>query len=69
MATERAGPPLTGDHHAGFGTKLISRVIAYDLHGQADLHFDREGLRCVLSSPMPVERGQGLGPALARIRR
>ena len=67
--TERGGPPLTGDHRAGFGSKLISRVIAYDLHGQAELHFDAEGLRCVLSFPMPVERGQGLGPALARIRR
>ena len=67
--TERGGPPLVGDHHAGFGTKLISRVIAYDLHGQADLHFEPEGLRCTLAFPMPVESGQGLGPALARIRR
>ena len=66
--TERGGPPVTGDQHAGFGTKLISRVIAYDLHGNADLQFEREGLRCTLSFPMPVERGQGLGPALARIR-
>jgi PAS domain S-box-containing protein len=61
---ERNGPPVDGQAAtSGFGTKLISRVISYDLHGRADLDFDRTGLRCMLSFPVPVERRQPLATA------
>jgi len=68
---ERNGPPVDGQGASGFGTKLITRVISYDLHGQAALDFDRTGLRCTLSFPVPVERRQPLatGPRVSVNRR
>jgi len=54
--TERGGPPVTAQSRSGFGTKLITHVISYDLHGQADLAFDRDGFRCTLTFPIPADR-------------
>jgi two-component sensor histidine kinase len=50
---ETNGPPIKGEIKAGFGSKLISRVVSYDLVGTADLDFDREGFRCTLTFPIP----------------
>jgi two-component sensor histidine kinase len=33
----------------GFGNKLISRVIGYDLQGSAAMRFEPDGLRCRLT--------------------
>ncbi len=54
--TERGGPPVKAQNHPGFGTKLITHVISYDLHGRAELAFDREGFRCTLTFPLPEGR-------------
>jgi PAS domain S-box-containing protein len=51
--TERGGPPLAGEPKPGFGNKLISRVIAYDLQGGATMRFEPEGLRCRLTFRIP----------------
>jgi two-component sensor histidine kinase len=42
----------------GFGNKLISRVISYDLQGNATMRFEPDGLRCRLTFRVPstVER-------------
>jgi two-component sensor histidine kinase len=48
---ETNGPPIEGEIKAGFGTKLISRVLSYDLVGTASFGFDREGFRCTLAFP------------------
>jgi PAS domain S-box-containing protein len=54
---ERGGPSVAGKARSGFGTKLITHVISYDLHGRAELAFDRDGLRCTLTFPIPSDRG------------
>jgi PAS domain S-box-containing protein len=51
--TETDGPPVASDIRAGFGSKLISRVVSYDLTGAADLEFAPEGFRCTLTFPLP----------------
>jgi two-component sensor histidine kinase len=51
---ETNGPPVKREIKAGFGSKLISRVVSYDLLGTADLDFDREGFRCTLTFPVPL---------------
>jgi two-component sensor histidine kinase len=50
---ETGGPPVASEIKAGFGSKLISRVVSYDLAGAADLDFAREGFRCTLTFPVP----------------
>jgi PAS domain S-box-containing protein len=50
---ETGGPPVASEIKAGFGSKLISRVVSYDLTGAADLDFAREGFRCTLTFPVP----------------
>lgn len=39
----------------GFGTRLIKRVLSYDLNGTVDFEFAGCGLRCVLNFPVPAE--------------
>jgi len=51
--TERGGPPLAGEPKPGFGNKLISRVIAYDLQGSATMRFEPAGLSCRLTFRIP----------------
>jgi PAS domain S-box-containing protein len=63
--TETNGPPVKGEIKAGFGSKLISRVVSYDLLGTADLDFDREGFRCALTFPVPKLRTDALRPLSA----
>ncbi|HEY1542477.1 MAG TPA: HWE histidine kinase domain-containing protein [Xanthobacteraceae bacterium] len=62
--TERGGPPLAGEPKPGFGNKLISRVIAYDLQGSATMRFEPDGLRCRLTFRIPstVNREAAEGP-------
>jgi PAS domain S-box-containing protein len=62
---ETNGPPIEGEIKAGFGSKLISRVVSYDLVGTAGLHFDREGFRCTLTFPVPQLRADALRPVSA----
>jgi PAS domain S-box-containing protein len=62
---ETNGPPVKGEIKAGFGSKLISRVVSYDLVGTAGLDFDREGFRCTLTFPVPQLRTDALRPLSA----
>jgi two-component sensor histidine kinase len=65
---ETGGPPVTNDIKPGFGSKLISRVVSYDLAGTADLEFARDGFRCTLTFPLPrivAEVPRPLSPAEA----
>ena len=45
---ERDGPKVELGSSSGFGTRLIDRVIAYDLDGGSEFDFDPLGLRCTL---------------------
>jgi PAS domain S-box-containing protein len=62
---ETDGPPVEGEIKAGFGSKLISRVVSYDLVGTAGLDFDREGFRCTLTFPVPQLRTDAPRPLSA----
>jgi two-component sensor histidine kinase/PAS domain-containing protein len=52
---ERGGPKVEPPGASGFGTKLIERVVGYDLDGKANLSFEPGGLRAVLSFPLKVD--------------
>jgi PAS domain S-box-containing protein len=60
--TETSGPPVVSDVKAGFGSKLISRVVSYDLAGAADLEFAPEGFRCTLKFPLPQTAAEAPRP-------
>ena len=45
---EAGGPAVKPPATSGFGTKLIERVLAYDLDGSAALEFRPEGVECKL---------------------
>ena len=62
---ETNGPPVEGEIKAGFGSKLISRVVSHDLAGTASLDFDREGFRCTLTFPLPQRLTDTLRPFAA----
>lgn len=47
--TERGGPPLAGPpERVGFGTRLIEANAGAQLAGEVEMHWDPEGLRCLL---------------------
>ncbi|SDQ50872.1 PAS domain S-box-containing protein [Pseudoxanthomonas sp. CF385] len=50
---ERDGPPVTAPAHRGFGSRLIERGLGRDLGGEVALDFDRAGVRCRITAPMP----------------
>ncbi|MEN3289737.1 MAG: hypothetical protein V7634_4037 [Bradyrhizobium sp.] len=52
---ERGGPPVEGSGSRGFGTRLIERVVRFDLDGDAEVHFERAGVRCVLSFALKAD--------------
>jgi two-component sensor histidine kinase/PAS domain-containing protein len=52
---ERGGPRVEPPGASGFGTKLIDRVVGYDLDGKASLSFEPGGLRAVLSFPLKAD--------------
>src|SRR5262249_22094080 len=62
---ETHGLPIEGEIKAGFGSKLISRVVSHDLAGTASLDFDREGFRCTLTFPLPQRLTDTLRPFAA----
>jgi chemotaxis family two-component system sensor kinase Cph1 len=49
---ERGGPPVTPPTRRGFGSTAIERGLAYELDGRVNLHFGREGVRCVMDIPV-----------------
>jgi two-component sensor histidine kinase len=51
--SERGGPELAGEPVPGFGNKLISRVMSYDLQGSAKMHYAPEGFGCRLTFRLP----------------
>jgi PAS domain S-box-containing protein len=62
---ETGGPPVVSEIKAGFGSKLISRVVSYDLAGAADLDFAHGGFRCTLTFPVPPIAADALRPSPA----
>lgn len=58
---ERGGPavPQDDERSRGFGTDLISKIVAHELRNPVDLRFDPEGVECTLTVPVrtPAEFG------------
>lgn len=44
--SEHGGPPVAAPQRSGFGTRLLQRGLAKELHGQVALDFAPEGVRC-----------------------
>jgi PAS domain S-box-containing protein len=45
---ESGGAPVMPPERRGFGTQLIEKVLAAELHGEVRLEFRPEGVRCVM---------------------
>ena len=55
---ESGGPAVSAQRGAGFGSRLISRVLADDFGGLVDVSYDAAGVVCRLVAPL-----SNLGPA------
>ncbi|CCD93430.1 putative signal transduction histidine kinase with PAS/PAC domains [Bradyrhizobium sp. ORS 375] len=62
---ERGGPVIEGSGSRGFGTTLIDRVVRFDLDGEAELDFARDGIRCTLRFALTAETAPEQVPASA----
>jgi PAS domain S-box-containing protein len=49
---ETGGPAVAPPRRRGFGSRLIERGLAGELGGQVALHFEPEGVSCVIEAPM-----------------
>jgi two-component system CheB/CheR fusion protein len=49
---ERGGPDVGELGEKGFGTRLIERACTYELEGEVELDYAREGLRCEVLFPL-----------------
>lgn len=49
---EQGGPEVKPPQNQGFGTRLIERACEYELDGQVELSFEREGLTCHIVFPL-----------------
>ena len=48
---ESGGPAVTAPAHSGFGTRLITNLLARDFDGTVELRYDPAGLICELDAP------------------
>jgi len=52
---EADGPQITQPERKGFGTRLLEDVVVHELNGQAELVYERRGLRYHLAFPVDEE--------------
>lgn len=57
---ESGGPQVAPPTSAGFGSKLISRVLAADFNGKVSIDYRPDGVVCVMKAPA-VEQGGDQG--------
>jgi two-component system CheB/CheR fusion protein len=50
--TESGGPPVTPPERRGFGTRLITEGLAFELNGEATLAYEKTGVSCVIEVPL-----------------
>jgi len=56
VTEESGGPPVTPPTRHGFGTLLLERQLAYELHAQSDIDFAADGLIVSIHIPRPASR-------------
>ena len=49
---EHGGPPVDEPTRRGFGTRLITEGLAFELNGQASLHYAKSGVVCDIAVPL-----------------
>jgi two-component sensor histidine kinase len=49
---ESDGPAVVQPERSGFGTRLITRVLAADFEGQVELDYRPQGVLCTLRAPL-----------------
>lgn len=54
---ESGGPPVMAPTRRGFGSRLVENGLAGELGGTAELHFNPEGLLCVIEAPLDLYEG------------
>ncbi len=52
---EVGGPPVKAPTHQGFGSRVISRGLAYELNGKGNFDYRPDGLVCELDIPAPLQ--------------
>jgi two-component sensor histidine kinase len=55
---EKHGPAVAEPARRGFGSRLIERGLEADLAGRAELHFEPDGLRCVIEASREAVEGR-----------
>jgi len=51
--TERGPAPVAGAARRGFGTDVLTRMLAYELGAETRTAFEPHGLRCTIRFPLP----------------
>ena len=51
---ESGGPTVSKPERTGFGSRLITRVLAADFEGEVRIDYPPEGVTCVLTSPAAI---------------
>jgi two-component system CheB/CheR fusion protein len=54
---ESGGPPVSEPERRGFGTRLITEGVAFELNGQATLAYEPGGVQCVIDVPLVEAKG------------
>lgn len=52
---EENGPAVTPPDHEGFGAGLIKHSVVYDMNGDLDTSFERQGLKACIRLPIIVD--------------
>ncbi len=55
---ERGGPPVNPPDRKGFGSRLIERGLAHELHGEVRLAYEPDGVVCELVMPVSPRGGK-----------
>ena len=50
---ESGGPPVTPPSRTGFGSRMITTMLAKDFGGTVDLRYEPSGVVCRLDAPRP----------------
>jgi two-component sensor histidine kinase len=54
---ETGGSGIRASDRRGFGTDVLTEMLAYDLGAAVDLHYEPDGLRCTIRLPLTARIG------------
>ena len=55
---ETGGPKVTAPEKRGFGSRLIERGLASEMGGEAKIHFEPDGVVCIVDAPLTVYKDE-----------